>query len=699
MNSGSDSPTPGRRFPRWAAVLAAFAVAVLVALILFRWDWLIPFVEARASAAIGRTVTIEHLHVSLGRTTTVVADEVDVANPDGFAAPVEGADHAHFAHAAHLGISVDVWGYLQGGGLNLTSINLDHPDVVVATDAQGKPNYDLSLSGGSSDSSSSPPTKIGDLRITDGAVHVDIAKLRAKFDAAVATREAEGDKPAALTVDAKGTYAGQPITAQAVGGALLTLRDDASPYPIDLHVANGPTTVALHGTVQDPLHFKGTNVSLVFAGPDMSLLKPLTGVPIPRTPPYRVAGALAYADGRVRFEHFTGTLGRSDIGGTIAVAPGAESKRQTVEAQLESRRVDLDDLGGFIGATPGDRSERGETAAQRQQIARAEASPKLLPDTPIDVPALKAADVHLTYHAGSIEGRAQPFTDLRVALDIDDGAIRVHPLSFGVGRGNISADIGLTPVSDNATRIHTDIAFQRVDIAQLMRATPGFTGAGLIGGRAVLDATGRSLGQFLGNGSGELKLFTSGGNLSALLVALSGLQFGNAVISALGIPTETQLRCMVVDMPLTRGVLSTRVMLIDTNESNINGAGTIDLAHERVDYKIETEAKHFSIGSLPAPIAITGPLKSPSIGPEAGPLAARGGAAVALGVFLTPLAALIPTIQLGLGEDNDCSRMIAGAARGGPAAVTPAQLRARAGTVPARRPTAAHAVPRRRAPR
>ncbi len=41
--------------------------------------------------------------------------------------------------------------------------------------------------------------------------------------------------------------------------------------------------------------------------------------------------------------------------------------------------------------------------------------------------------------------------------------------------------------------------------------------------------------------------------------------------------------------------------------------------------------------------------KDPSIAPVAGPLAARAGASVALGVLLTPLGALLPTVQFGTG--------------------------------------------------
>jgi len=42
-------------------------------------------------------------------------------------------------------------------------------------------------------------------------------------------------------------------------------------------------------------------------------------------------------------------------------------------------------------------------------------------------------------------------------------------------------------------------------------------------------------------------------------------------------------------------------------------------------------------------------------------LAIRAGAAVLLGVLATPLASLIPLIETGPGEDNDCRALIASA--------------------------------------
>jgi hypothetical protein len=51
-------------------------LAVVLLVIFWNWDWFIPIVESQASAQLGRRVTLTHLHVHLGRTTRIVADDV-----------------------------------------------------------------------------------------------------------------------------------------------------------------------------------------------------------------------------------------------------------------------------------------------------------------------------------------------------------------------------------------------------------------------------------------------------------------------------------------------------------------------------------------------------------------------------------------------------------------------------------------------
>ena len=342
-------------------------LVLLIALVAFwNWDWFIPIVQSRASAAIGRPVTIAHLHLRLGRVVTVTADGVVVANP-----PDWPNGDPPFVSIKSLTIQADAWGYVRGNGLVIPVIEIDGPRVLAAETKDGAANFRLSTGGGSSGS-----LKIGAVRITDGDAHVVIPPLKSDFNAKI---ETQGDGDAAkLVVDAKGTYAAQPITAHLVGGALLSLRDAKNPWPVELNVENGPTHVSLDGTLQDPVAFQGADVRLKFSGPDMGLLEPLVGFPIPKTPAYQLAGKLD-VDGldKIRFTDFQGRLGNSDIAGTIEVQPsGTEVKGKTkpvVTMNLRSNRVDLADLNGFIGGTPARSNTANATPEQREAAARANA--------------------------------------------------------------------------------------------------------------------------------------------------------------------------------------------------------------------------------------------------------------------------------------------------------------------------------------
>jgi hypothetical protein len=129
-------------------------------------------------------------------------------------------------------------------------------------------------------------------------------------------------------------------------------------------------------------------------------------------------------------------------------------------------------------------------------------------------------------------------------------------------------------------------------------------------------------------------------NLSALLIDLSGLQFGSALLSARGIPDRDKIECFAADFALQRGELQTRTLLLDTTSDITSGSGAIKLRTETLDYQIKTESKHFTIGALAAPISITGSFKDPGALPDITKLAVRGAVAAGLGVLLLPTAIL-----------------------------------------------------------
>lgn len=627
--------------------LFCLVIALVVLVIFWDWNWFRAPLEERVSAKLGRQVRIRNLKVILGEDSTVLLDGLSLANPTDF------PKDSKTATIQRLGISLRLRELLHHHVL-LTHIDIDHPKVDLGRGAQGNPNWKLAIQ---SSPSSEPSWKVDllSLSVEAGMVHFVDPRLKADFGLDIHTQAAAGQAELATVVQIAGRYAGQPISGRFIGGSVLTLRDRARPYPVDLKLANGPSHISLTGTLLDPQHLAGADLTLLLTGEDLADLYPLTGIPLAQTPPYQLKGQLDYAAHKVRFRNFSGTVGQSDLSGDVTVDPGHE--RPQVIANVRSKRVVLADLGGFIGAAPGKADAPTEGAKQKLEHEQGAASSRLLPDRRINLPKLRSADVELHYRGDHIEGTSAPLDNFVANLSIVNGAMRLHPLSFGVGQGSILINLQLNGQQDLVHMI-ADVDFRRVDLRRVMQSTKLFEGAGTIGGAARIDTVGNSVAQMAAQGNGEIKLFMQGGNLSALLVDLAGLDFGNGVLSALGLPSRADLRCVVSDFDLQSGILHTKAMLFDTTEANVLGKGDVDLRQETIDYRLSTEPKHFSIGSLHAPINITGPLKKPSVKPDMVSLGARGAAAAILGITLTPVAALLPTIQLGLGENHDCAEML-----------------------------------------
>jgi uncharacterized protein involved in outer membrane biogenesis len=125
---------------RWWWV-AALVLPLAVLLLLFRWDWLIPLAEARASAALGRPVTIQHLLVRLGRVVTLRVEGLHIANPAGF------EPDPPLALGPRLDMEVALRPLLHGH-LVLPGVALEQPALALRQGADGKANFRFDLPAG-----------------------------------------------------------------------------------------------------------------------------------------------------------------------------------------------------------------------------------------------------------------------------------------------------------------------------------------------------------------------------------------------------------------------------------------------------------------------------------------------------------------------------------------------------------------------
>ncbi len=626
---------------------AAVGIVVVIALV-WNWNWFRPMVERRISAQLDRPVQLGHFDIKglLSFHPLVVLDAVSIGNPPDF------PNGTQFGSIDRLSARVDLWALLwsRGGDVVLPEIAIEHPNGDLRPGPKGNPNWVFGLPA-SSNPQGTPMPRIGGIVITEGNFHVADPKLQADFIVAVHTEAPKNGGEEKLVANIHGTYAKQPISATFTGGALLSLRDPNKPYPVDLRIDNGETHILMKGTIQDPLHLDGAALQLELDGKNLADLYPLIGIPLAPTPPFQLVGHVDYTDNRIRFQKFAGMVGQSDLEGDFEVER-AGRERPLVTANLTSRKVVLADLAGFIGATPGKEDAANDTLELKQKRAAQRSNPKLIPDVPVDLPKLEVADFKVTYVAHSIQSDATPFDNLRANLTIENGKVSLLPLSFGIGQSSISGNIHLDPVSGDQVHAVADIDFRQLDLKKLLQKITDFNGDGFVGGEAHIKGTGNSLSQMLGNGDGTLKMFMSGGDVSAFLIDLAGLDLGKSVLSWLGLPDRAPLRCMIGDFALDQGMLKTRNLLLDTTEANLIGKGGVNMKDEAVAIELTTQPKHPSFGRLPLPIDVGGTLKDPSVGPGLRLVGQDGAAATLLSLL---------TIQLGTGKDNDCQTILKGA--------------------------------------
>lgn len=644
------NPSPHQKPRRRWQILITSGLLVLLLVLTWDWNWFKPLVEWKASSSLGRKVTLGHFDVQLSRQPLIVLDDIVVANPPDF--PADTA----FTKIARLSVRIDPWTTLHGP-VNLPEITLSAPEAFLLLGPSGKPNYRFEALQNKS-GTSGPTVEIGQIRIADGDVHFVDPNLKSDFRLKVRTEPAPDGSEPKIRIDAEGTYTGQPISGRFIGGAVLSLRDPAHPYPVDLLVKHGATVVTLAGTIERPMDFGGAQLKLDFRGANLADLYLLTGVPLPPTSAYRLTGGLDVSKGSVQFKHFTGTVGDSDMSGDLAVDLTAQPRRK-ITANVTSNKLVLKDLGVAIGAPPSKADVQTGTPGQKEARAKQDASGKVLPDIPISLPRIRAADLDATYKATRLESESTPLDNLEVHVVIVDGQMTFAPVRFGVGSGSINANIMLDGRQDLVHAV-ADVDFRKLDVSHILKKMTAFHGDGKIGGVLHIDGKGNSVAAMLGGGNGDMKLFMAGGEISALLVNLMGLDLGNSLRAALGLPRRAELNCMVADFGMKKGQVDTRTLLVDTTEANIIGSGSLNLQDELINYELKTEPKHINVGSIAAPIHIRGKLKDPKIGADVGSLSIRGASALVLGTLFTPLAALIPTIQLGLGEDNDCVALLKG---------------------------------------
>ena len=553
------------------------------------------------------------------------AEKVTFTNPDW-------ASEKYMFQAEAVDITIKLLPLLRGRVI-LPEVHLARPVINMEVDEEERKNWLLK-----EEEQSEGGSRISILALTfdHARLKYDDAVRDILLDAELAT-EADG-----VTFRTKGTYHGLPAALEGRGGPVLSLKDTDDPYPLEASGKIGGTTLKAKGTITNVAQLSALDLAIDIRGQTMSELYDVIGIAFPETTPYKTSGRLVKGDQMIRYAKFSGTVGESDIAGTLQFDLGG--KRAFMHGTIDSKVLNLADLGPLVGTDQP--KEEG-----------------VLPDMPFDSDRWDSIDADVRVNAGSIKRPKQlPLEHLATRIQMKDKVLTLEPFEFGIAGGRIAGTIRMDGQKDP---IAGDVALRVKDL-QLPEFFPtikeGQQSIGDINGLIELTGRGDSVGELLGNANGKVGVYLDGGKISRFMMELVALDIWGVARVKLKGDDQVDIRCAIGDFSVKNGLMTSNAFVFDTQVVNVEGTGTVNLKSEQMDVKLNPHPKDRSIASLNAPLYIKGTFGEPKVAPDWKRMGTKGVGAVAIGL-LSPFLAVLPLMKEGSEKDSPCQALIAEATK------------------------------------
>jgi AsmA family protein len=647
---GAATTNAGHGRPLWARLLVGLAIVIaLFALLLvfFPWDTLRDPLNRYVTEKTGRHFEITRkLDVKLGRTTRILADGIEFANP-------EWAEEPQLLTAEGAEIDIELLPLLKRR-IEIPLMKLHKPKLGLQLEEDGRRSW--ALGRDTSDPHNIP--QIGALVVDEGSMHFIAPKHGADIHTEFAIDGDGKAKNMPLSFRSRGTWQKERFTAQGRTGDVLYLSAPLQhPFPVDVQLVAGDTLLRASGEIASLATLDGADATINLQGHDLGDLYKLVGLVLPATPRYSLKAVLSKNGEVWHARQIEGKLGNSDITGELSFDRGRNVPLLT--GSVASRSLDFDDLAPLVGLP-----ERPRSAAAVPQVTGARRAPvnatprdpkrKVLPTAKLDAPRLKAMEADVNYQAARITHVKQlPLERMRVHVVMKEGRLQLDPLDVGIAGGSMKGSLRIDGNSNPAiAEVHLDA--RALELGKLF---PGVkltrASFGKVHGDIDLKGRGNSVAQMLGTSDGKLAMLMGRGEVSNLLLELAGIDGGEIIKFMMRGDQNVMLRCAGAAFDVQHGVMTSRALVMDTADTVIYGNGQISLENEAMDLTLHPYPKDMSILSLRSPLKMEGTFASPRLGPEKSALAGRAGVVLALAA-VNPLLGLAATVETGPGKDADC---------------------------------------------
>jgi uncharacterized protein involved in outer membrane biogenesis len=322
------------------------------------------------------------------------------------------------------------------------------------------------------------------------------------------------------------------------------------------------------------------------------------------------------------------TMGQGTVRGSASFSPGAESGRPRIDAKLAGDTLDLSPF------TKGD--SKGDGA--------------LFSSSELGFTEIKGFDGRLELSAAKLIIGRIVLENAKATAVLEDDSMIVNPLSANYKGTPVSGELAVN-AKEGAPRVGLKLDTAGFDLGSLLKET-GVSDklATKITLAANVTGRGNSMKSIAGSLGGQTNIVLSRGTIQTGFAELIAKDLVRSLVMDQS-NGQTTLVCGVSRLDFSGGVGTTRALVVETEATTTTGGGTINLGKETLNLTLSPRPKDASLISLATDIHVRGPIRNPSVVPDAADVA-KGVAGALGGVALTGgIGALLPLVSTGQSGD------------------------------------------------
>lgn len=610
-----------------------------------------PIIEQAIEDATGRKLSIQgDIYFHIGWTPGIRMSKVTFEN-------ASWSPRDEMLKVGQLQLDIQLWPLLKKT-IQIKRLILENLYLSIEVNKDGKSNLEFKALPNKKSQSASPEKsfsipKMGFQNVCLKTVHLSYNNMAESKQITMTVNQINAhtgglDKP--VSMDLIGVYRNHSFDSQATLGSINSFMNPKKKWSIKLSARGGGMDVTIHGYIMDVLSFKDMTLNLRCKGKQLESFQKMIETSFPINGPYEIQMAFSeQADSQYKaaFDLFLGENKLKGLGELYL-----NRSRPGIKLVLEADKIDL------RGILDVPEKSKNKTSNDKDFFSKEPLLSESL--SPIDFVAIIRIHTLITNHLA--------IHDINTKIHLTPDYLKLNPISASIGGGKISGQL-LLDNQQSKGEITANIVTKNMNIGQMLKEldiTEAFEGIPDI--NIDLKTQGRSMHEWMASLCGNIILQMGEGKIYNKYLNIFGGELSSNLLRLIN-PLRTKhyslVHCLVSRLDIQDGKADITMLMLDSDQMSVLGAGNINLGNETLDISIKPLPKigldtgrlgkySLSLSELAQPFELGGTLKHPRIKMDLSKAAWTFGKAVG-GMMLFGPAGIAVSLISGVADDkNPC---------------------------------------------